>query len=516
VNLSLNPRVVLNLTILLLALSLPVSGQENNGAQPVPFSIAPYKIGEHLTYDVSFSNFLSVAHVDVQVVSRGVFAGRDSLQLRAHAETTGVVNVALFSIDNDYITYVDPTNGLPFHSQETVRNATRSNDIYLDLNQPAGTDAIPPRQKSFPGMYDVLSAFYRVRALPLAVGSVYTMTVRGESQNYDVEVKVGGTEVVRTNVGSFPSIATQVKVNGNSSPFKNARVYFSDDERHVPVLITARISTGELKVELAGSEFIKPALIPSPSPTPPVAIATPTPTPIPKATSIVPTLVAPIDWPFSIGEQLNYQVFIGNSNTPLGLATFQVRGRARYFDRDGLYLSVTAQTTGAAARVFVANDSVDSYVDPKSLLPYRTVMNLAEGKRRLNQTLTVNQDYGAVTTDKGQRLEIPIGTHDYVSLFYVLRTFNLAPPKRNAISLLVENKPKTLFISSLKRETIELSQQRIPAIALSLTTDDPQSDKYQFRVWISNDKRRLPLRLTCQTELGILRADLAIIPSTPQ
>ena len=62
-----------------------------------------------------------------------------------------------------------------------------------------------------------------------------------------------------------------------------------------------------------------------------------------------------------------------------GLATFQVRGRSRYFERDGLFLSVTAQTTGAAAQLFVAKDQIDSYVDPKGLLPYRTVMNLVGG-----------------------------------------------------------------------------------------------------------------------------------------
>ena len=510
-NLSLKLRVILNLTILLLALSLSAFGQENNGAQSVPFTDAPYKIGEHLTYDVSFSNFLSVAHVDVQVVSRGMFAGRDSFQLKAHAETTGVVNVALLSINNDYITYIDPTTGLPFHSQETVRDATHSNDFSLELNQPAGTDAIPPKQRSFPGTYDFLSAFYRVRALPLSPGSVYTLSVRGESQTYEVEFKVTGTETVKTNVGSFPSIATQVKVNGNS-PFKNARAYFSDDERHVPVLITARISTGEIRIELAGSDFIKPAP-PVGSPTPQ---ATPAPTPTPRPQPSPVQSAGPIEWPFAIGEQLNYQVFLGNSNTPLGIATFQVKGRSRYFDRDGLFLTVTAQTTEAAARIFVANDAIESYVDPKSLLPYRTVMNLVEGKRRLNQTLTVNQDYGTATTNNGKKIEIPIGTHDYVSLFYVARTFNLAPPKRNAISLLVENKPKTLFVSSLRRETIELGQQKLPAIALSLTTDDPQPDKLQLRVWISNDHRRLPLRLTCQTELGPLRADLAIVPSTLQ
>ena len=177
---------------------------------------------------------------------------------------------------------------------------------------------------------------------------------------------------------------------------------------------------------------------------------------------------------------------------------------------------VTAETTGAVARLFVAKDTIESYVDPKSLLPYRTVLNLVEGKRRLNQTLTVNQDRGNATTDKGQRIDIPVGTHDYLSFFYVVRTFNLSPSRRSAIPMLVDGKPKTMFITAGKRETIELGEKKLSAIALSLTTDDPQSDKYQFRVWISDDRRRLPLRMTCQTELGALKADLAIVPAAPQ
>src|SRR4030095_5303419 len=104
----------------------------------------------------------------------------------------------------------------------------------------------------------------------------------------------------------------------------------------------------------------------------------------------------------------------------------------------------------------------------------------------------VNQEDGSATTDKGTRLEIPVGTHDYVSFFYAVRTFSLSPPKQNAISILVENKPKTLIITSSKRETIQIGDQKISAIPLTLTTDDPQSDKYQFRMWLSDDRRRLP------------------------
>ena len=514
-NLSLKLPVLLNFPFLFLALILAAFAQEKNDAGRIPLSPGPYKVGEHLTYNVSFSSFPSAGHVEVQVVSRGVYFGRDALQLRAHVETTGVVNVALFAINNDYTTYVDPETGLPFHSQEVVHGASRATDSSLDFNQPAGTIAIPSKEVSFPGTYDFLAAFYRLRALPLAEGSTYNFSVGGGSENYQVELRVIGRESIKTNVGSFNAIVSQIRVTNNSrANGYHLKIYFTDDERHVPVLLTAKVGVGELRAELAGSQFSTPPA-PIASATPPVTIiATPTPTPLVNST---PSISAEAeDWPFKIGEQLNYQVFLGDSGTPVASANFQVRGRSRYFDHDGLLLAVKAQTTGAAQRLFVASDQINSYVDPKALLPFRTELNLVEGRRRLNQTLTVNQDYGTATSATGEKIEIPVGTHDYLSFFYSMRTFNLAPPKRNAISILVNNRAKTLFVSSLKRETIELGTQKIPAIALSLTTDDQQSDKYLLRMWVSDDKRRLPLRITGTTEIGPFRAELVIIPATPQ
>lgn len=503
-NRSLKPPVIFTLTILFLALVLPAFAQEQDGVAPHLFSQSPYLVGERLTYNVSFSNFPDAAHVEVEVMSRGMHFGREAIQLRAHVETNGVINVALFAINTDYTTYVDPATGLPFRVEESARDAIKSADSVQDFNQPAGNEAIPPKQKGFPGTYDFISAFYRARALPLAAGGVYDLTVRGQGADYQAELKVVGHDTIRTNVGSFQAIVTEVKTSG--SPLKNLKIYFSDDERHVPVLMTARVRSGDLTAELAGSELIKP---PAETPTPkPAIIADPKPVAVPLALSE--------NLPFKIGEQLNYQVFIGSNNTPMGSASFQVRGHQRYFDHDGVFLSATAQTTGAAASLFVARDQIESYVDPKAFLPFRTVMNLVEGRRRLNQTLTVNQDQGVATSDAGARIEIPVGTHDYLSFFYVLRTFNFAAKKRQALAVLVENKPKTLFIEAQDKQVIQLGNQRIPAIGLSITTDDPEPDKYQLRLWVSDDHQRLPLRLTCSTKLGPLRADLAILPTTPQ
>ena len=503
-NVSLKPPLFSIFIGLLLAFIFPVSSQ--NGAHS--FSQAPYRVGEKLTYSISYSSFPSAAHAEFEVVARGDFYGRQAIQVRAHVETTGVVNVALFAINNDYVTYIDPQTGLPFRSQETARDAMTSAEAANEFPQPAGNEAIPPKMRALAGTFDFLSAFYRARALPLNDGEEYDLTVRGEGGEYQVELKVVGRETVRTNIGSFETIVTQVKTN---SRLKNVKVYFSVDERHVPVLFTGRVNSGDLRAELASSEMIEappntatptPTVAPDPAP---AAAATPTPTP-----------AADGEWPFPLNEQLNYHVFVGPSTTALGTASFQVRGRSRYFERNGIFLTVTAQTTNAAARVFVAKDQIDSYVDPKGLLPYRTVLNLVEGKRRLNQTLTLNQETGVVTTDTGTRIEVPVGTHDYLSFFYALRTFNLAVGKRNGIPVLVENKPKTIYVTATKREQIGLGMRVVPAIALTITTDDPQPDKYQLRLWVSDDRRRLPLRLAANTQLGPLRADLAILPTSTQ
>jgi len=178
-----------------------------------------------------------------------------------------------------------------------------------------------------------------------------------------------------------------------------------------------------------------------------------------------------------LGEQLNYQIFLPNLALPAATANFQVRAHSKYFDHDGLLFTVSSQTTNALQNIFFASDIVTSYVDPKTLLPFHTEFSLNEGQRRFTSKLAINQDNGTATSEKGNRIEIPVGTHDYLSFFYALRTFNLTPPRRSAISILVDNKPKTLFISTLQKENVQLGSQSIPAIQISLTTDDEQSDK---------------------------------------
>jgi len=515
-------------------------GRNNPTLAAFSFNASPYRIGERLTYNVSFSNFNSAAHVEIQVAARGQFFNRDAIQLRAHVETTEVVGVALFAINNDFITYIDPATGIPFRTQQIKLDASRTGLSRDNYNLPAGTTAIPAQAgaEAFPSTYDFLSGIYRLRALPLAPQAVYPIVVQQGEQSYKAQLRVTGTELIKTNVGSFNTIVTQLRVPRNTEADNyRVQIYFSDDERHVPVLITAQHPAGEIRVELASSELPPtppntPNVLPDnnvaqspPIITPPGSNIAPNQMPTPArpqpssnalAGSTASSGSLPPGLPFEIGEELNYNVFLGTTPTPVGTASFRVRARQKYFNRDGVLLTGQAGTNAAAQRIFFANDQISSYVDATTLLPFRTQLSLREGRRSVNDTIVFDQDRGNALTEKGTRIDIPVGTHDILSVLYALRSFDLTPPKRNAVSFIVNNRPRTFFVTALRRETIQLNNKAIEAVQLSLTTDDPQSDKFALRLWISTDRRRLPLRATAATELGVVRADLAIIPVTRQ
>jgi hypothetical protein len=181
--------------------------------------------------------------------------------------------------------------------------------------------------------------------------------------------------MVKTSVGSFNTLVAKVRMS--DSPIYNIVVYLSDDEWHVPVLVTGRHDDGEIRAELAASELVAPS----------APAVTPTPTPVAppntgKVTDPSTNSGPPLNLPFKVGEQLNYQVYLGTETQPVGTLTFAVTARGRYFNRDGLLITATAQTNGAGGRLFFVNDKILSYIDPETLLPFRTEMNLAEGKWR--------------------------------------------------------------------------------------------------------------------------------------
>ena len=540
----LRSRLPYTATLLLasLALALAAFAQQppavSTDAPAASVSAAPYRVGEKLSYSVSYSNFSSAAHAETYVAGRGRYFDREGVELRAHVETVDVVSAALLRLNNYYFSFVDPATGQPFRAHSQTAEATPPAKLQgASLVQPLDVTTIQTPLSGAPAgaAPDLLSALFRLRALPLAPGARFEFTAEHAGTLYQAELRVEARQTINTPAGSFNTLRARVRFrNNDDADDLRLHINFSDDERRIPVLVTARVRNGEVRAALASDEIVLPVApdglaavaTPNTRPTPTTLPpdpgnpdARPRPTTTPR-TAPTPTggraANATDELPFSVGEQLNFNFFLGNSQQPVGTASFQVRGRSRYFDREGIQFSATMATNQALDKVFSVRDQINSYVDATTLLPFRSEMQIQEGTHRLRGIVQLDQERGGAILHDGSRAEIPAGTYDLVSILYALRSFDLTPPKRNSVALLLNKRLRVLHIDSVARENINVGGQSISAFQLALSTDDPQGGRLALRLWVGTDRRRIPLRLVATTPLGPVRADLAIIPVARQ
>jgi hypothetical protein len=100
---------------------------------------------------------------------------------------------------------------------------------------------------------DDLSFMYYARTLPLRVGDQYRLTRYFKESGNPVILRVVRKETVTVPAGRFNTVVVQpsIRTSGLFAEGGRAEIYFSDDERHIPVLIKSRVPVvGSLTMSL--------------------------------------------------------------------------------------------------------------------------------------------------------------------------------------------------------------------------------------------------------------------------
>lgn len=141
-------RRLIYASILLLVLTLTVfynlqttSAQIQVKVQP-PLAPTAFRVGERLTYNVSFERFNNAAYAEIYTVSRGKLGERDAVELRSKIKTNELVS-AFYLIDETRTTYAASDSALPIYTRkisnagvtpkEAVGNFTVNPTAYNDL-----------------------------------------------------------------------------------------------------------------------------------------------------------------------------------------------------------------------------------------------------------------------------------------------------------------------------------------------------------------------------------------------
>lgn len=476
------------------------SAQNQTASQTIPATA--FRIGERLTYNISFEKFNNAAFAEIYTVSRGKLGERDAVELRAKIKTNDLVSAAFYLLDESRTTFASAETGLPLYIRKTFNATVSPKDTTYNYT-------VSPTIN-----YDLLTLIYKARS----VGAVGNFTLQEDDKIYNVSLtnapakkSKNETGKIKTDAGEFDTSVSSVESEYlTEKGITDLRINFSTDEARVPVSFQFKTAKGNFRALLASVQTIEPEFSSDPIPAP---IQTPRPqaTPKPLATPTPYIENEPLskELPFTLGETLDYRV--STNGQFLGLVTLQAKERKLFSGLDSLLLTAAVTETQPGQQVLVLNDGIRAQVNPDSLAPQRIELKFSGILSAYNTTALFDQRTGYATFNNANRVEVPVGTHSLLSLAYAIRSFNLKPSKDlqnpvndTRVAVFLDTKAYVFTLRPSTADLINLQGEKISAQLITITTGNPAIDVLNLRLWLGNDEKRLPLRLA----VGSYQADL--------
>jgi len=186
-----------------------------------------------------------------------------------------------------------------------------------------------------------------------------------------------------------------------------------------------------------------------------------------------------------------------------------------------------AQTAGLVGFVTVRQMLV-SNLDADTGLPRSSTLDAVEpGDYRHSDMVRYDREAGRATVrqkgryDNTYELEVPPGTLDFVALVFRLRSLPLEPGQQLQFPVLSGRKVTTVTTEVLGRERLQVKAGAFDTIKVKVPTgfDGKFQEKSPTYLWLSDDARRLVVRISTDFAVGRGHADLVVYkpgaPATP-
>jgi hypothetical protein len=233
--------------------------------KPIPALTPPqpgflYPQHQTLTFSVDWRVFnagTAVFHLD-QV--------GDTQRISATADSSGAVNM-LFPVVDRFQSGFDIKTGCSTGFTKQIQEGRRkiSSELTFDYehgkqlqherNLVKGTAT--QKEASIPAcVTDSLSAIFYAQSQPMAVGQTVSFPLADSMRTVTVGMKVEGREEIKTPAGTFQTL--KVQPMADEGVVKNRGhiwIWYTDDPRHIPVQIQARLFWGTITFHLQSIEM---------------------------------------------------------------------------------------------------------------------------------------------------------------------------------------------------------------------------------------------------------------------
>ena len=226
-------------------------------APPRPGYNFPQK--QTLTYSVDwrvFSAGTAVIHFE---------ESGDRERVSATADTSGAINM-LFHVSDRFQANFDRAKGCTYEfDKQTVEGRRQINStLHMDYTQSKSildeknmvTGISKHVESAIPGcMTDLLTGVFYLQSQQLVVGQSFVVPVVDAMHNVPVTMKVEGREEIKTTLGTFKTIRVQpTAAAGVVKNRGNIWIWYTDDDRHLPVQMRARLFWGTITFRLIAND----------------------------------------------------------------------------------------------------------------------------------------------------------------------------------------------------------------------------------------------------------------------
>lgn len=236
------------------------------------FSLAPsqkldnIQSGEVLNYRIHYG-FLNAGTATLTTL-KTTYQGKPHFYVKGYGKTTGAVR-AFFKVEDYYESFINYNTGLPSFYVRNVQEGSYTQHLETVFNHDNNTLILSDKekntskvQKSVRDVQDMLSAFYYLRSLDstaLKVGSVKKLNVWIDDELFPFQLKIMGTENVKTKFGTISclKIIPQVISGRVFKDKEGVTLWVSNDRNYVPIAVKAELAVGSLKASLDSYKNVK-------------------------------------------------------------------------------------------------------------------------------------------------------------------------------------------------------------------------------------------------------------------
>jgi len=231
------------------------------------FSQKAFQDGEWLKFRVYYGIF-NASYATLEV-SDANLNDKDVFHVIGRGKSTGLLHL-FFKVDDNYETYIDKDNGLPYRFIRQIDEGGHTKDLQIDFNQELNKAYVFNRKhdenKIFTtqeNVHDMLSSFYYIRNSLndniLVSGQEFHMNMFFDDENHNFKLKFLGREVLNTKFGKIATLKFRPYVMAGRV-FKEEEaltLWITDDKNKMPIKIKAELTVGSLNADLEEFKGLK-------------------------------------------------------------------------------------------------------------------------------------------------------------------------------------------------------------------------------------------------------------------